>query len=156
MMTPSRIRRVALVLMLVGAAAQLVRPARTNPSVNPAHTVEAAGRVPPQIASVLRRSCFDCHSNETRWPWYSEVVPMSWGVANHVREGRAAMNFSEWGTYPARKRFALLEKLCDEVREGQMPLASYLWLHRDARLSEAEWKAVCDWSTDEADRIGSR
>jgi hypothetical protein len=156
MMTPSQVKRVALVLVLVGAAAQLVRPARTNPPVNPAHTVQAAATVPAGLASILRRSCFDCHSNETQWPWYSEVVPMSWGVANHVREGRAAMNFSEWAAYPARKRTELLEKLCDEVRKGQMPLATYLWLHRDARLSEAEWKAVCDWSMDEADRIGSR
>jgi hypothetical protein len=155
-MAPSRIRRVILVLVVLCAAAQFVRPARTNPPVDPVQTLEAVAQVPATLGPVLRRSCYDCHSNETRWPWYTEVVPMSWGVANHVREGRAAMNFSEWGRYPARKRTALLEKLCDQVREGKMPLPNYLWIHRDARLSENEWKAVCDWSMDEADRLGSR
>ena len=155
-MATSRITRVVLVLVFLGAAAQFIRPERTNPPVDQAQTLEAVAKVPASLAPVLRRSCYDCHSNETRWPWYSEVVPMAWGVANHVREGRSAMNLSEWGRYPARKRTALLEKLCDKVREGEMPLPSYLWLHRDARLSETEWKAVCDWSMDEADRIGSR
>ena len=155
-MAPSRIARVVLVLLILGAAAQFLRPARTNPPVVQAQALEAVAKVPAPLAPVLRRSCYDCHSNETRWPWYSAVVPMAWGVANHVREGRAAMNLSEWGSYPARKRTALLEKLCDEVRKGGMPLPAYLWLHRDARLSEAEWKAVCDWSMDEADRRGSR
>ena len=155
-MAPSRITRVVLVLVVLGAAAQFIRPARTNPPVDRAQTIEAVAQVPAHLAPVLRRSCYACHSNETPWPWYSEVVPMSWGVANHVNEGRAKMNFSEWGRYPARKRTALLEKLCDEVREGRMPLPSYLWIHRDARLSETEWKAVCDWSMEEADRSGSR
>jgi hypothetical protein len=155
-MAASRITRVVLALAVLGAAAQFIRPARTNPPVDQAQTIEAVAQVPAPLAPVLRRSCYDCHSNETRWPWYSAVVPMAWGVANHVREGRAAMNFSEWGRYPVRKRTALLEKLCDQVREGQMPLGSYLLLHRDARLSESEWKAVCDWSMDEADRLGSR
>jgi hypothetical protein len=151
MSTPG-IKRVLLMLLLLAVAAQFVRPGRTNPRVDPARELRAGATVPAGVQTVLTRSCYDCHSNETRWPWYSAVVPMAWGVANHVREGRAVMNFSEWGAYPPRKRAALLEKACDEVREGGMPLGSYLLLHRDARLTDAEWKAVCDWSMDEADR----
>ena len=90
--------------------------------------------------------------------WFPIVIAGMVMVAMTTwKEGRAQLNFSQWGTYPSRKRVALLEKMCDEVREGGMPLKQYLWLHRDATLSEADWKSVCDWSTEEADRLaGSR
>jgi hypothetical protein len=148
------LKRIVLGFALVFAGLQLFRPDRTNPPLDAAQSVQSAAAVPPEVGAVLKRSCYDCHSNETRWPWYSGVAPMAWGVANHVKEGRAELNFSDWGTYPVRKRVALLEKMCDEVREGQMPLKQYLWLHRDATLSEADWKSVCDWSMDEAGRLG--
>lgn len=153
MVIPTRMKRLALGLLVVGLAVQFYRPARTNPPVDPARNVAATASVPTEVLAVLERSCFDCHSNETRWPWYSAVVPMAWGVANHVTEGRATMNFSEWGSYAPRKRVAMLEKMCDEVREKKMPLPSYLLLHPGARLAEADWQAVCDWSMDEADRL---
>jgi hypothetical protein len=148
------LKRIVLGLALAFAGLQLFRPDRTNPPLDAAQSVQSAAAVPPEVGAVLKRSCYDCHSNETRWPWYSGVAPMAWGVANHVKEGRAELNFSAWGTYPVRKRVALLEKMCDEVREGRMPLKQYLWLHRDATLSEADWKSVCDWSMDEAGRLG--
>jgi Haem-binding domain len=154
-MTSTLLKRIVLGLALVFAGMQLVRPDRTNPPVDAARSVQAAATVPSDVEAVFRRSCYDCHSNETRWPWYSGVVPVAWAVANDVKEGRAELNFSEWGAYPARKRVAVLEKMCDEVREGKMPLKQYLWLHSDAKLSEADWKSVCDWSAGEADRLAA-
>jgi len=154
-MTATLLKRTVLALAVVFAAMQLFRPDRTNPPVDAAQSVQATATVPPEVDAVIRRACFDCHSSETRWPWYSGVAPMAWGVADHVSEGRAEMNFSEWGKYPARKRIAILGKICDEVREGKMPLKQYLWLHRDATLSEGDWKAVCDWSADEAGRLSA-
>ncbi len=154
-MNVTLLKRLSLGLLIVLAGIQFFRPDRTNPPVMAEQTVQATASVPPGVDAVLKRSCYDCHSSETRWPWYSAVVPMAWGVANHVTEGRAQMNFSDWGTYPPRRRAALLEKMCDEVREGKMPLREYLWLHRDATLSEADWKSVCDWSMDEADRLAA-
>jgi hypothetical protein len=154
-MTSPLLKRIVLGLAVVFAGLQLFRPDRTNPPVDAAQSVQSAATLPPEVDAVLKRSCYDCHSSETRWPWYSSVVPVAWGVANHVNEGRATFNLSEWGSYPARKRIAILEKMCDEVREGGMPLTQYLWLHRDATLAEADWKSVCDWSTDEADRLSA-
>jgi hypothetical protein len=154
-MTSRLMKRIVLGLVIVFAGMQLVRPDRTNPPFNAAQSVQVAAAVPADVDKVLRRACYDCHSSETRWPWYSGVAPMAWGVANHVQEGRAQFSFSEWGSYPARKRVAVLEKICDEVREGRMPLKEYLWLHRDATLSEADWKSVCDWSMEEADRLSA-
>ena len=154
-MNATLLKRLSLGLLVVLAGMQLFRPDRTNPPVTAAQTVQATASVPADVDAVLKRACYDCHSSETRWPWYSAVVPMAWGVTDHVTEGRAEMNFSEWGTYPARKRAALLEKMCDEVREGRMPLKQYLWLHRDAALSEADWKSVCGWSAEEAGRAAA-
>lgn len=154
-MNATLLKRLALGLLIVFAGIQLFRPDRTNPPVNAAQTVQAAASVPPGVDAILRRSCYDCHSNETRWPWYSAVAPMAFGVVDHVTEGRAELNFSAWGAYPRQKRSGLLEKMCEEVREGKMPLKQYLWLHRDATLSEADWKSVCDWSADEADRLAA-
>jgi hypothetical protein len=155
-MTSTLLKRIVLGFVIVLAGIQFFRPDRNNPLVDPARSVDATATVPVAVAAVLKRSCYDCHSSETRWPWYSAIVPMGWGVADHVKEGRSHLNFSEWGVYPPKKRVGILEKICDEVREGQMPLKQYLWLHRDARLSEADWKSVCDWSTDEADRLTKR
>jgi hypothetical protein len=155
-MSSTLLKRIVLGFLIVLAGMQFFRPDRANPPVDPARSVDAAATVQASVAAILKRSCYDCHSSETRWPWYSAIVPMGWGVAEDVKEGRSHMNLSEWGAYPPNKRVGILEKMCDEVREGRMPLKQYLWLHRDARLSEADWKSVCDWSMDEADRLGRR
>jgi hypothetical protein len=154
-MTTTRLTRITVGAAVVFAGMQFYRPARVNPPVNPSRTIQATAGVPPAVDAILKRSCYDCHSSETRWPWYSGVAPVSWGVADDVSEGRSHMNLSEWGAYPKVKRIAILEKMCDEVREGGMPLRQYLWVHRDARLSEADWKSVCGWSMDEAGRLAA-
>ena len=145
--------RAGLFLAGVFLMAQLIRPDRTNPAGDPGAAVDAGGRLPSDVAAVFARSCYDCHSNATRWPWYSAVAPMSWGMVRHVTEGRHALNFSTWGAYPAAQKAKKLDVMCDRVRKGEMPLPSYLLLHRGARLSEADWHLICDWSADEADRI---
>jgi len=129
---------------------QLIRPARTNPAVNPSHTLEAVVLVPPKVESILQRACHDCHSDLTQWPWYSNVAPISWFVIDHVDSGRRHVNFSEWlkrdtkspGEY-TRERF---EAMCKQVQTGDMPLSSYLLLHRAARLSQADIETICQWT----------
>jgi hypothetical protein len=145
-MKPLVLRRVVLGLLVVGVAIQLYRPARTNPAADPAMSLTAAAAIPPEAAAILKRACYDCHSNETRWPWYSNVAPVSWGVIGDVSEARGHFNFSEWGSYSPARRATLLEKICEEVREGGMPLASYLLVHWDARLSDGDRKAICAWA----------
>jgi len=154
-MTSTLLKRIVIGSVVVFVGLQFFRPDRVNPPVNRVQSVQSTASVPPAVDAILKRSCYDCHSNETRWPWYSAVAPVAWAVADDVTEGRAHVNLSEWGGYPGRKRIAILEKMCDEVRDGAMPLRQYLWVHRDARLSEADWKSVCDWSMDEADRLAA-
>jgi hypothetical protein len=148
------VKIVAIVVVLLFLLIQFVRPDRNNPAVNPADTLEATTKVPENVKAVLARSCADCHSNETTYPWYSNVAPFSWLLADHIRDGRRELNISEWGTYPARKKTKKLEEICEQVSEGEMPLSSYLWIHRDAALTDADRGLLCDWAKAERARIG--
>jgi hypothetical protein len=133
-------------LILVGAVAvilvaiQLVPVDRTNPAVG------ADFDGPPAVKAVLETSCYDCHSHETRWPWYSRVAPVSWLVAHDIEEARDHLNFSQWGKLDAKRREKLTEEIWEEVEEGAMPLKMYLLAHPDARLSETAKATLRDWS----------
>src|SRR5690349_8834132 len=131
-----RIIRTAAVIAMVGAVLiQLVRPARTNPTTDPTRTMLAIVHPPAPVQAVLERGCRDCHSNDTRWPWYSNVAPMSWFVIDHVNHGRRHFNYSDWSSYNDDDQDKLLGSICSLTRRGRMPLPSYLLIHRDARLS---------------------
>jgi hypothetical protein len=134
------LRWLLLLLVLAFLAIQLRRPIRANPPV--------AGDVaaPPGVAAVLRKACYDCHSNETRWPWYSEVAPISWWLADHVDHGRSHLNFSEWTRLEPGKRRDKLEEIDEEVGEGAMPLSSYKIMHSSARLTEEERNRIRSWA----------
>jgi len=136
---------IALVALLV--VIQVARPARTNPPVDPKLEISAVHTGSQQAMSVLERSCNDCHSNRTVWPWYSSVAPVSWLVANDVREGRGEMNLSEWGAYDGQKKVKLLGKICEEVKDGEMPGTTYGWMHPQARLTSADVQTVCAFTT---------
>ena len=101
----------------------------------------------------LRRACFDCHSNETRWPWYSRLPIASWLIERDVKTGRSQLNFSRWAEYNRFARAELLDKVCERVTAGEMPLRQYLMLHGDARLSKTDVDGLCEWSRSEATRL---
>ncbi len=144
---------VALVVLL---GLQFVRPAKTNPAVDQSKTIGSQLQVTPQVAAILDRSCQDCHGNATRWPWYSNVAPMSWTVIDHVNEGRRRMNLSEWGNYDKRQADKKLEQMCEQVKDGEMPIQSYTWIHRNAKLSAEDVKTICDWTQVEAARLAAQ
>jgi hypothetical protein len=100
------------------------------------------------VLQQLRTSCFDCHSNQVDLPWYSRVAPSSWLLADHIREGRSQLNFSEWGAYSNREKIGLLNDIKDEVSSGNMPLKSYVLIHREARLDSSEISAIVKWADD--------
>ncbi|MGI8782164.1 MAG: heme-binding domain-containing protein [Acidobacteriota bacterium] len=144
---------VLVVGLLVG---QFVRPEKTNPPVDPTRTLEARAQVPPEVQSILQRSCKDCHSYLTRWPWYSHVAPTSWIVASDVEEGREQWNMSDWARNDARKADQILEEICEEIEAGKMPLRSYTLAHRGTSLSDAEVKLLCDWTRAERQRLSAQ
>lgn len=141
---------IALFILLLGA--QVFRPERTNPAVDEAKTIQSRLHVPANVDAILKRACYDCHSNQTRWPWYSNVAPVSWWLVDHVNHGRSHLNFSEWDQYDAKKAAHHLEEICEEVEAGAMPLPSYLPMHPQARLSAEEVRALCDWASAERQR----
>lgn len=145
-----------LVLVLVAAliCAQFFRPNRVNPPVVPENTLEASTQVPNNVKAIIDRSCGDCHSNNTVYPWYSNITPVSWFLADHIKDGRREMNFSEFNTYSPKKKAHKMEEICEQIEAEAMPLPSYLWLHRDAVLSKEDGKILCDWAKEEKARIG--
>jgi hypothetical protein len=151
-MTFRRIARFTFVAVLfVPLAIQFVRPARTNPASDPAAALTARVQVPGDVVAILDRSCRDCHSNETRWPWYSNVAPVSWWVIDHVNHGRSHFNFSDWAKYNPKDQQNLLKQSCELSRKGAMPLPSYLRMH-DAAMSPAEVETLCAFTQTAATR----
>jgi Haem-binding domain len=100
--------------------------------------------VGPEVGAILKRSCGDCHSNNTTWPWYSHVAPVSWVVSKHVTQGREKLNFSNW--VAGKVTSNQMAEICDAVSNGSMPLRGYTMLHRDARLSGSDVDAICNWA----------
>jgi hypothetical protein len=134
------------VLALIFLAIQFKTVDRTNPPVT--GDVDA----PKDLAPILRRSCYDCHSNETEWPWYSKIAPFSWWVVEDVNEAREHMNFSEWDQYDFYEREKHQEECYEEVSGGEMPLEEYLWLHPKSRLNREQQRLFAVWA-DKADEL---
>jgi cytochrome c551/c552 len=147
---------IAIGLIVVFLGIQFVRPARTNPPVDESQTIFARTQMTPEVNAILDRSCRDCHSHKTVWPWYTNVAPISWWLSNHVNDGRKDLNLSEWGRLPPDRQDRKLRQICDEVSDGVMPLSSYLPMHPQARLSEQDKKTLCDWVDAERERMSDQ
>jgi hypothetical protein len=132
---------------------QFTNPARTNPPVMAGHDFMATHALPPKIAAILRVFCYDCHSHETKWPWYSHVAPVSWLVAGDVKEGRRHLNFSEWPVDDQDRAARWLENISEQVGYKEMPPIQYTLIHADARLTAAEREQLIQWSDQEAARL---
>lgn len=143
----------AIILVAVVIVSQFFRPTFSNPELVAGQSIEDTIAVPAEVQMVLSRSCNDCHSNKTVYPWYSQVTPFNWFLAGHIEEGRAEMNFSEWNTYSAKKKAHKLEEICEMVESGAMPLPSYLYIHRDAALTADQTKMLCDWAKAERAKL---
>jgi Haem-binding domain len=140
------LRWVMVVAACLLVIVQFIRPAKTNPAADASLAIESHVQVDPKVSAILDRSCVDCHSNKTRWPWYSHVAPVSWFVIDHVNEGRKELNLSEWGTYDRRRQLGKLRQICREVTDGAMPLSSYTPMHAGSSLTPDDVKTLCDWS----------
>lgn len=150
------ITRTIIIVIVVFAGIQLIRPARTNPPIDPARTIEARTQMPEEVGMLFDMSCSDCHSYETKWPWYSKVAPVSWLIWDDVQEGRSALNLSDWAQYDPRKEKEKLGNIEKMVSRGKMPLWQYRLMHREARLSPDDVKLLVEWTRAERQRIAAR
>jgi hypothetical protein len=141
-----------LVILAIGFAARPgSHPAGTR--ADPGAVLNARTQVPAQVMSTVRRACFDCHSDETHWPWYSAMPVASWLIERDVEAGRGQVNFSRWTQYNRFDRADMLDKICDVARTRQMPPLPYRVLHSEARLSDTDVAELCAWSRQEAVRL---
>ena len=142
------LKLIILLLAVLFLLAQLIRIDKSNP---PVRSDLASGTAKP----VLHRACYNCHSNETIWPWYSSVAPASWLVGRDVRGARSHLNFSEWGTYDSGTRSHKLRAIAEEVQGGDMPPWYYSFVHRDSRLSASDRNQILAW-VEETIRLGTK
>jgi len=133
------LRIIIIVLVILFVGIQFVPVNKTNPPVT--GEINAS----ENVMRILRTSCYDCHSNEVKWPWYSNIAPASWLVVHDVNEAREHMNFSEWQSYSAEDKADDIEEIWEEVEDGEMPLWYYLILHSEAKLSENDKVILKNW-----------
>ena len=142
-----KIHRWFLIIVAVAlVGAQFIRPDRTNPAADETKDFATISGPNSAIVPLIRKACYDCHSSETRWPWYSNIAPVSWFVADDVHEARRHLNFSFWGAYPPHRRASALDHIRDEVSSGDMPMRTYLVMHPDARLTQSERDSIVSWA----------
>lgn len=137
--------KIVLLLILAFAVLQLFtidKVAYKEPTSTDLIEVE---QVPEQIAKILKKSCYNCHSDQVEYPWYSNIAPVSWWIQDHIEEGREHLNFSSWGEYPSPKKEHKAEEAHEEVEEGEMPLESYTFIHGEADLNDEERELLIDW-----------
>lgn len=137
-------KKVLFAILAVFILIQFIRPAK-NDSKNETNAISTVMEIPVEVNKMIQTSCADCHSNSTKYPWYNEIAPASWYLAQHVKEGKEHLNFSEWTTYNKDQKEHLLKDLKEVLNEREMPLKSYLLIHKDAKLTENQYQILYDW-----------
>lgn len=142
----SKRKKILIGLLLLFLAAQAIRPAKNEGAATGPKDIAHTVAVPDSVMTVLKKSCYDCHSNHSTYPWYDRIAPVSWWVSHHIDEGKRELNFSIFGEYTVRRQAKKMEETAEQVEEGDMPLKSYLIMHGDASLNEEQKKLVIDWA----------
>ncbi len=148
-------KKILLALLAVLIMIQFIRPAR---NMGPIGTVDIAYQLmlPSNVEGILKTSCYDCHSNNTRYPWYAHVQPMGWLLSNHIREGKDDLNFNEFDAYSKRMQLSKLRAIGSSLKENSMPLSSYTFLHQDAKLTKETKALIIDCAAKTKDRLEAK
>lgn len=146
------VRIIILLLIAAFAIMQLFQPERNKAAVTNDDIVFQM-EIPQPVKKIIITSCYDCHSNQTRYPWYASLSPISWMISDHVEDGKEALNFSAWGQYSKREQISLLDDIFNAVSEKGMPLMSYIIIHKDAGLFDYEIEDVCSWTEEAAENL---
>jgi len=135
----------AFALMMLLLVLQFFQINKTNPEIKPGEDFLVINKTEASTAKLLKDACYDCHSHETKYPWYTNVVPLSWWIKKHIVKGREELNFSTWATYTAKKADHKLEESIEMLEEKKMPLKSYVIAHSEAKLSADQIKQLSDY-----------
>ena len=139
------LKRFFLLLLLAFIAIQFFRPAKNVSKTISANDITTKYALPQGVQTILKTSCYDCHSNNTVYPWYSNIQPVAWWLDDHIKEGKKELNFSEFATYRIGRQYKKLEEINDEVKEEKMPLESYTLIHGDAKLTQQQKLSLANW-----------
>ena len=142
------LKKILIGLLVVFIAIQFYRPEKNISKENDIAAFMQETNPPEEVRTILKTTCFDCHSNNTVYPWYDNIAPVSFWLADHIEEGKSELNFSEWATYSDKKKDHKLEELYEETEKRSMPLKEYTWTHEEARLTQAQIDAVVKWAKD--------
>ena len=148
------LKKILIVLVAIFILIQFFRPAKNNSGVAP-HPMSAKYPMPAEVATIFKGACYNCHSNKTEYPWYAEVQPVAWWLANHVKEGKQRLNFDDFTSRRIAFQNHKLEEIGEQVEEKKMPLPSYTWLglHPEARITEAQRDLIIDWAHAQMDSL---
>jgi len=139
-------KKVALALFVVFIALQFYRPEMNQAQGNHTASFLTETNPPAQVKLILKESCYDCHSNHTEYPWYNNVAPVSYWLADHIKDGKKHLNFSDWANYDDKKKDHKLEEFIEMVEAGEMPLKEYTWTHETANLTEQQRNDLMSWA----------
>jgi hypothetical protein len=140
-----KFKLIILIFAIVLVVIQFIRPLK-NTGIRDNNHLYNQVAVPEEIQKTFQNACADCHSNNTRYPWYNQIAPVSWMISNHVREGKKHLNISEWGKASKIDQVTFLDNICTEIKEGRMPVKSYTLIHKDARLTKNQVDEICAWA----------
>ena len=140
-----KVKRALLIAAGLLLVLQFFQIDKTNPEAEPAKDFIAMEVPPQQVADIMRAACYDCHSHQSEYPWYTSVQPVAWWIRGHINEGREHLNFSTWGDYAADEKRHKYEEFGEVVAEQEMPMSSYTWMHAEARLSPEQRQTLLAW-----------
>ncbi len=149
------LKKVLIVLLVLFVAAQAFRPAKNN-SNDTSKDISKSYVVPENVKAILAKACNDCHSNNTKYPWYAEIQPVAWWLNDHIKDGKKHLNFNEFDGYRIARQYKKLEECMDEVKDGEMPMSSYTIIHKEAKLTDDEKQALFTWCEIVRDSIKAR
>jgi hypothetical protein len=139
-------KKIALALLVVLVGMQFYRPEKNVAAGDYVAAFETETNPSPEVKAILNTACYDCHSDNTEYPWYNNIAPVSYWLADHIEDGKKHLNFSDWQNYDAKKKDHKLEELIEEVKEGEMPLKEYTWTHGDAKLTQEQISTLVAWA----------
>lgn len=142
-----------LLLLLVFIVIQFFRPAKNTSTETHAADIGLKYSMPVEVKDILKRSCYDCHSNNTTYPWYAEIQPVAWWLDKHIQEGKKELNFSLFTSYSLRRQYRKLEEINEEIKEDKMPLFSYTFIHHGAKLNEQQKTMLANWADSTRNRL---
>ena len=149
-------KKVLVILLIAFVIIQFFRIDKTNPAPTPQMDFLTTKSTPESTAKLIRNGCYDCHSNETKYPWYSNVQPVGFFMEHHIKEAKEDLNFDEWGKYSKRKQENKLDRIVKQIKSDEMPLASYTLIHKNARLTTVQKEEIMDWLSKIKDSISSQ